>query len=361
MIKPLTSLRFFFAFIVFCSHLSFFRNSNNETLKNIYYGILKEGYLGVSFFFILSGFILAYNYQNKFLEKKACFRNFVFARWARIYPLHLITFFIAIPYTVSSLGESPYIWIKKALSNLFLIHSFSGDPSTYFSFNLVSWSISDEWFFYIAFPFIIYLISKIKHTLSKILISSVIILIPILFYILLPENQKLHHSLFYVNPLFRVIDFFIGIFLFNIFTNQKVKSFFNKNSNILEFSSLCIFLLFFIFHKEVNQTLRFSVYYWVPMSFIILTFAFQKGYLSRILSNKILIHLGEISFGVYMFHQLILRYLNDIKGEFLFINNEIILFMVGLILTLIISHISHKFYETPVNKWLKKNFIKKKN
>lgn len=68
MIKPLTSLRFFFALCVFVSHLSFLKGS--EYYANIFETIFDEGFLGVSFFFILSGFILAYNYEDKILEKK---------------------------------------------------------------------------------------------------------------------------------------------------------------------------------------------------------------------------------------------------------------------------------------------------
>ena len=66
MIKPLTSLRFFFALFVFLSHLYFLKAS--EFYIDIFENFFSEGFLGVSFFFILSGFILAYNYEDKILE-----------------------------------------------------------------------------------------------------------------------------------------------------------------------------------------------------------------------------------------------------------------------------------------------------
>lgn len=68
MIKPLTSLRFIFAFMVFASHLGFLNKSESNVLHWVYDSVFHEGYIGVSFFFILSGFILAYNYQDGILK-----------------------------------------------------------------------------------------------------------------------------------------------------------------------------------------------------------------------------------------------------------------------------------------------------
>ena len=67
MIKPLTSLRFVFAFMVFLKHIS----SDYNNKKWISVNIFAEGYIGVGFFFMLSGFILAYNYKDKFSQKRS--------------------------------------------------------------------------------------------------------------------------------------------------------------------------------------------------------------------------------------------------------------------------------------------------
>lgn len=56
MIKPLTSLRFIFAFMVFTSHLSFFEESRSGILTRIYNSVLHEGYIGVSFLFYFKWF-----------------------------------------------------------------------------------------------------------------------------------------------------------------------------------------------------------------------------------------------------------------------------------------------------------------
>ena len=89
MINTLTSLRFIFAMMVFGAHCYVIDNH-----FDIHF--FKEGFVGVSFFFMLSGFIIAYNYQKKFSENKITKRTFWVARIARIYPLHWLTLLIAV-------------------------------------------------------------------------------------------------------------------------------------------------------------------------------------------------------------------------------------------------------------------------
>src|ERR1700739_1236064 len=93
MIKPLTSLRFLFALMVFLSHLQFVQD---KTLAKVYVDFFKEGRLGVSFFFILSGFILSLTYKQKITAGTVSKKEFWVARFARIYPLHIITFLVSI-------------------------------------------------------------------------------------------------------------------------------------------------------------------------------------------------------------------------------------------------------------------------
>lgn len=88
MIDTLTSLRFIFAIMVFSAHC-YVIDSFFNTL------FFKEGFVGVSFFFVLSGFIIAYNYQKKLSESKISKRTFWVARIARVYPLHWLTLLVA--------------------------------------------------------------------------------------------------------------------------------------------------------------------------------------------------------------------------------------------------------------------------
>jgi peptidoglycan/LPS O-acetylase OafA/YrhL len=237
-----------------------------------------------------------------------------------------------------------------------LTQSFVPIKKIYFSFNSPSWSISNELFFYLLFPFLILLISKLKVLkYSKGLLIPFLLLLPILMLVIPPIYYK---NLFYVNPFFRVFDFIVGILLFELYliikNTEKV-----INYNALEFVSIILLVVVFIFHSQLPLVVRYSIYYWLPMSFLILVFAFQKGELSRLLSNNTLILLGEISFGFYMFHQLVLKYFIMVNKSVLHITNEYLIIFIILIVSLIISYISLIWFENPVNKYLKRVLIKK--
>ena len=127
MIKPLTSLRFVFALMVFASHLSFLEYSPNESIRNAYLSVFREGYIGVSFFFILSGFILAYNYGARILDSITDIGSFLKARFARIYPLHLLTMLMAIPLSQQAdlcCSEDSGLFLANLATNFLLVQVF---------------------------------------------------------------------------------------------------------------------------------------------------------------------------------------------------------------------------------------------
>ena len=349
MIKPLTSFRFFAALAVFLSHLTFLSNFN-ET-EWIFEKIFYEGYLGVTFFFILSGFILTYNYHEKFDEiNKEKIKGFLKARIARIYPVYLLTFVIAIPLSIGVILKEPLIYLVVGIINLLMLQSFIPVPSVYFSFNGPSWSISVEMFFYVLFPFLIYLVMQ-KVKISKkiwllLFVCFVYICGLILAYYM--RDSELAHWLFYILPIFRILDFIIGIIISLWFIRVKQKGLIIASVRLMtymEFTAILLLILVFYFHENVHQTLRFWGYYQPIMILIIGVFAFQKGYISKLLSNERLIYLGEISFSFYMIHQLVIRYATNVS---IINSNPIVFILFTLLVSLIASHLIYKYYEIPM-------------
>ena len=116
---------------------------------------VTKGYLGVETFFVLSGFILSHVYLEAAGEKRFRYGGFLWARLARVYPLHLVTLFgmIGLGLVATAAGMS----IDGSLTNwrdlpahLTLTHAWGLAGSS--AFNHPSWSISAEWAAYLGFP-----------------------------------------------------------------------------------------------------------------------------------------------------------------------------------------------------------------
>ena len=148
-IKPLTALRFFAAFWVVLYH--YWPKLDVAFTP----AMAAKGYLGVEAFFVLSGFILCHVYLAGFGEGRFRYGDFLWNRLARVYPLHLATLIgvgaMAIAAGLAGMAVDPNILSWKALpANLLLVHAWGFAPVA--GWNHASWSISAEWFAYLAFP-----------------------------------------------------------------------------------------------------------------------------------------------------------------------------------------------------------------
>lgn len=356
MIKPLTSLRFFFAFMVFCCHSNLLEKSDNELVRNLYLDVLLEGYIGVSFFFILSGFILSYSYQEKLIDGRRKLLDFFVGRIARIYPLHLVCAIVAVPITVFyQLDQGAVNLILKFLANVTLVHSFVPVESVYMSYNAPDWSISNEMFFYLAFPFLLKAgLCRLKK--GKVFFAFLAIFIGVIIgmYCL---SESWQHAIFYVNPFVRILDFVLGILLYNMW-KYGVRDIGHIKHNLLELLAILVFILFFCFHHLIPQVYRYSVYYWIPMMGIIYVFANQGGFISKWLSHRWLVYLGEISFGFYLIHQLVFRYWHLLNVRIFHLQDEVLQLAIILSISITFAAFSFRYFEQYANQKVKARLSK---
>ncbi len=148
-LRPLTALRFMAALWVVL--YTFWPNLDVGFLPNL----AAKGYLGVELFFVLSGFILSHVYLHAFAEKRFSYRGFLWARIARVYPLHVFTLLgvMALGLTAVAVGmsiDASVLSWKSLPAHLLMLHAWglAGEAG----WNHPSWSISAEWFAYLAFP-----------------------------------------------------------------------------------------------------------------------------------------------------------------------------------------------------------------
>jgi peptidoglycan/LPS O-acetylase OafA/YrhL len=355
-LDQLTSLRFFAALMIVIHHAT-----GMFGIKNI--GV--NWGQGVSFFFVLSGFILTYVYPNidTFVEIK----KFWLARIARIYPAYLFSFIIGF-------FLLHYSWDTKTLiANIFMIHAWIPISNYYFSYNSVSWSVSTEVFFYIFFPFLLY---KWNYNWKFKIIISILILIFIIymcdfFKIPLYEQPKINkdavsvtrHGLIYINPISRIFEFIFGMTIASLWTrNRLVINFYV--ATFLEIIAI-IFCAISMINNNIIHSLIIkyiqspSANLWfihsgsfLSFGFLIYIIASGNGLISAILKKKELVLLGEISFSMYLIHQILIRvfkknYTVDYSQNFMY-------FVFFIMTLLILSYLIWAYIERPGRKLILK-------
>lgn len=333
MIKSLASLRFVFALFVFLHHID-----------------ILEDAIGHAFFYTLSGFILSYVYYDRFLEKKINRLRFLKLRFSRLYPLYMLTLLIAIPISVIKYDQYILKWIGQFLSTVFMVQSFIPNNHFYFSFNGLAWSISNLFFFYIMFPYLVYWFDRIRN--SKLVLLFIAAMIG-LFLLMQVVPEKRLHFVFYINPFFRILDFAMGILLFKLIRNWSMGRY-NKRYVLWELLAIGVLVLFYTQADYFPKVIRYSIYYWIPMFFFIGVFALQKGYLSKGLSNKVFLFLGELSFGFYLYHQLVIRYAEYWNEKYHVFSVQWHLDVICFIVILCICYVSYHFFEMPAKNRLRK-------
>jgi peptidoglycan/LPS O-acetylase OafA/YrhL len=270
---------------------------------------------GVSFFFVLSGFILTHVYGKDFDIKQ-----FYLNRFARLWPVHFVCFLLVVAFFMrpsSLLLISPEQ--TKALANILMIHAwlpFIGFP---FSFNGPSWSISTEFAFYLFFPFLI----RSRHfnliyAATAILVVSLLVIVENITVPVLSKNslyQFAPYHLILQHPLIRVMEFATGVAFARKFATINRPQI---NGTTLELIALAVLLVYWLTIDQIESLLfkdlpLIAVWYSqcggiLFFALAISIFAWGSGAISYVLSNRVLVRLGEISFSTYMLHYIVLRF-----------------------------------------------------
>lgn len=340
-IDSLTSLRFFAALIVFLHHLQFMTFSGGETSRKIFHYFF-EGHAGVTFFFILSGFILSKAYEGR-MDSTGARCDFMMNRIFRIYPVHLLM----LPTCLAIFGGTT----GQVIANLTLTQSMFPDMTMPFSVNPVAWSISNEMFFYVAFTLLVGMSTKhIAGVLTGILSLSLYLALVADYTI--PSQQWM----VYINPVGRLGDFMTGMLIARIATKAPAMT--RGAASLLEVASVGVLAIFVVVATmpltPILPTLKLDVYYLLPMALIVYVFSFGRGVLSTALSARWLVFLGEASFSFYMVHYLVIN-LIMVPTIVRYATIWDVAFYASMMLSLSIalSSVLYLYFERPVNLFLR--------
>ena len=261
--------------------------------------VFDRSYLAVDLFFILSGFVMAYKYSSVFEWKVdiSSYRNFMFRRFIRIYPLHIIVLALLVLLhwggeSISlGMAEDPFKVIRNKftlVSNVFLLHSSGiGDQGCYncTSWNYPSWSISAEWLSYFLIPFVVLFFKKWRQLASFI---SLILFGGLYFMI---EARIGHLDVASSLGWYRCIsEMFLGVLVYYVgFGRFRVKEFW-----VNLFFGITILLIHFRSPDSFVVAL---------IAILLLLVVNSHGH--RVLDFKWLRWLGQRSYSIYIVHALV--------------------------------------------------------
>ena len=316
-LPALTSLRFMAAAMIVVHHTHGYFGYGTVLVNTL---ALDQG---VSFFFVLSGFILFYTNRN--ITSMADALRFLAARIARIWPLHVATLFLTLLFVPQPWGPAG-LALGPAFLNATLLQGWIPLPGYFFSFNAVSWSLSTELFFYLSFPALALNWQRTWPWKMALCATASAFMVAAAAAARLPFYDGTASlsidALVYINPLARIFEFSIGLLAAHLWlTRQTMFSALPAVwATLLEACAVALVFLAMTVLKDAFATafahgwISASLLKWLLsagsgpcFALLAIAFATQRGLLSAVLARRPFVLLGEISFALYMCHQILFR------------------------------------------------------
>lgn len=325
--------------------------------------------LWVDFFFVLSGFVIAHAYFEK-ISSGLSVATFMGRRFARLYPLHIITLLAALAYEIIkykcfgkidvSANNAPFANnnLPSFLSHLFLIHALGLFPDV--TWNGPSWSISVEFYAYLLFA-VLLAVARSRRMIFWVALVSLQILSLV---VLATQTHGAFLSVETDYGFFRcVLGFGMGVI---------VRHFYAASANTISSAprdwlkalfAAAILLLIALPTYKTPVTLAapflFAVFIWVMVKH-------RGGWMETLLLSRVCQWLGMLSFSIYMIHSVVrYAFLNvwrighrhaplDTGWGAVILGEVLTIGYIGLVLAL--GWMSYRFVEVPAQRWLNRLF-----
>ncbi|QIJ60628.1 acyltransferase [Streptomyces sp. JB150] len=349
-LPSLTGLRFLAALTVFVYHLSIPIPSlrllaDDRTEFRLYRWFDQAGGLGVSFFFVLSGFVLTWSARGNDTPAGFWRRRFV-----KVYPNYVVAWVLAMALFASDITSD-----GVALANLFMVQVWVPEYYTNFSVDPPSWSLGVEVVFYLCFPLLLAAFRRIDPRHLKYWIGGAVAAVwatPAVAYALfpatplVPSGQNLPATAYwftYVLPPVRMVDFALGILV-----ALAVKHGRWRNIGMIPSFVLLGAGYWLTFHMPYFYGQRATMIIPIVLLIAAAATADVEGRFS-LFRNRVMVWLGEISFAFYLLHYIVLVWLREQLGTRMFSNTAGFAILAGAAVgTVALSWVLYRLVEVPL-------------
>lgn len=310
--RILDIFRGIFASLVVFFHMADFADTpllNNDFVRN--------SDMFVDFFFVLSGFVIAYNYQT--FAKTEEIGTFLQKRLYRIYPLHLLMLLAFLFIELVKGYLSSYVQVNQPVgannnvysffTSLFLLNSVKVFGIKDVSWTIPSWSISAEMISYVVYGVVVLMMHKWGMVRQRLAVFLLIALVAFASMVLINQTFRLNYSFDY-GFLRGIIGFFIGAFCYGVFDRsyayfKKLPKWFFDLSEVLVMGAIITMIYYGAYFKTMGWV------YEVLFFTSILIFSFERGLVSDTLKKSTFLDkVGLYSYSIYMTHALLISLFN---------------------------------------------------
>ncbi|MFJ2058852.1 acyltransferase family protein [Streptomyces sp. NPDC087908] len=356
-LDSLTGARFIAAALVFVCHLAtagIFAPGSGAA-DGLMTATKTAGTIGVSFFFVLSGFVLTWSARPGETYTRVLRRRLV-----KIFPNHLVTFALAM--AVYAAAATP---LGTAVLNLLLLQSWSSDPSVFLSVNGASWSLSCELLFYALFPLLLPLVARIRA--GRLWwwaggFAAAVMLLPLVATRLLPSSPAFPAVgawldgvsveglwFVYIFPLSRLLEFVLGMLMARVVLSGRW-------IGLGALPAAALTVVAYVLGLYTPMLFTAAAVTVVPLALFIAALASaDAGGLRTGLTSRVMRRLGEVSFAFYLLHGIVLAFVGErIAGAAhpLTTVQSVLVSLAALVVGLLLSLALYHGVETPVmRRW----------